>query len=231
MISVIADILKTRLANLAWIERFGGLVTVATRPEFVKGADGVNVVKGYQSYPVACDVNAANCWEKGLFKHFEPDSAKSAIAFFMDNGGCYVKEVQGPMNARLKFSFDLKFVCWLNTVRLGDSITNGGCNPSGRIAPYVIAQFFGDHSATGLFDGGIEEDMFGSIEVTGIRQLTKTPSMFSPFTFVQDGEKRGLFMYPYDYFGLQITGSFIINKNCLPDFGVEWSAVENCLPQ
>jgi hypothetical protein len=228
MISVIADVLKSKLSNLVWIERFGGLVSNAVRPEFIQGADGAQIVKGYQSYPVACNVNAANCWENGKFKHFEPDSSKSAIAFFMDNGGAYVKEVQAPKNASLKFSFDLKFVCWLNTARLGDGITGGGCNPSGRVAPYVVAQFFGEHSAVGLFEGGVEEDMFTNIEVSGIRQLIKNPSMFAPFSFVADGEKRGLFLYPYDYFGLNITGSFIVNKNCLPEFGEDWEADENC---
>ena len=40
--------------------------------------------------------------------------------------------------------------------------------------------------------------------------------MFLPFTFATDGDKRGLFIWPYDYFGLQLTGTFVINRNCLP---------------
>lgn len=228
MTSVIADILKSKLENLAWIERFGGMVSTATRPELVQGAEGAQVVKGYQSYPVACGVNVDNCWETGAFKHFEPDSTKSAIAFFSDGGGVTLKEVMGPKNAALKFQFDLRFLCWLNTKRLGDDITNGGCLPSGRIAPYVIAQLHGEHSPVGLFGGGIEEDVYQGVEVTNVRELTKTPSMFEPYSFARDGQNRGLFIFPYDYFGLGITGTFVLNKNCLPEFGAEWAAATGC---
>lgn len=228
MTSVIADILKSRLENLAWIEWFGGMVSQATRPEFLQGSDGVQVVKGYQSYPVACGVNVENCWETGAFKHFEPDSTKAAIAFFTDNGGVTLKDVMGPKNTALKFQFDLKFLCWMNSKRLGNDITAGNCLPSGRVAPFVIAQLHGDHSPVGLFGGGVEEDVFQAVEVTSVRELTKTPTMFEPFSFAKDGQNRGLFIYPYDYFGLGITGTFVINKNCLPEFGAEWAAATGC---
>lgn len=223
MISVISDILKSKLSNLVWIDRFGGMVSQATRPNVVT-ENGTQVVKGTQTYPVACGTSDAACWNDGLFKHFEPDSAKAAIAFFVDNGGVSFKTVQGPMGAGLQFSFDIKFLCWMNTKKLGDEITGGGCNPSGRVAPYVIAQLYGDHTAVGLFAGGIEESIYQAIEVTEIRELTKTPNMFEPFTFAKDGVNRGLFLSPYDYFGLNIRGTFIINKNCLPELGEGWVA-------
>ena len=228
MVSVIADVLKSKLAALEWIDRFGGLVSNATRPELIPGADGAQVVKGYQSYPVACETSNAACWNDGLYKHFEPDSKKAAIAFFVDNGGTSFKSVQGPKNAGLQFNFDLKFLCWMNTTLLGTSITGGGCNPSGRVAPYVTAQLYGYHTAVGLFAGGIEESIYQAIEVTDIRELTKNPTMFEPFFFAKDGVNRGLFLNPYDYFGLNIKGTFIINKNCLPTFGVDWVAANGC---
>ena len=228
MISVIADVLKNKLDNLEWIERFGGLVSNATRPVLKQGADGVQVVTGYQTYPVACGVNLENCWENGRFKHFEPDSTKSAIAFFVDNGGVQLRENFGPKLAWLKFEFDLKFLMWLNNKRLGEAITAGNCLPAGRIAPYVVAQLFGTHTAVGVFGGDIEEEIFGQIEVTGVRELRKNPGMFEPFSFASDGDKRGLFIEPYDYFGLQLTGSFVINKNCLPDFGADWEPATGC---
>ena len=227
MTSVIADILKSKIANLAWIERFGGMVSQATRPEIVT-VNNEQVVKGYQTYPVACGVNMENCWETGLFKHFEPDSTKSAVAFFADNGGVTLKDVLGPMRAGLLFQFDLKFLMWMNTKRLGQNITGGSCLPSGIVAPYIIQQLFGDHSPVGLFGGGPEEEVFQAMEVTSIRELTKSSSMFEPFTFASDGARRGLFISPYDYFGLSITGTFIINRNCLPEFGADWEAATGC---
>lgn len=229
MVSVIADILKASLTNLSWMERLGGMVVAAQKPTTKQGADGAMVTTGHEVYPVACDVNMANCWENNAFRYFEPDSKKSAVAFFVDSGGAVVRTVDGPKNQWLSFSFDLKFLCWLNTARLGESITNGGCLPSGRIAPYVIAEIWGEKSAVGLFGGGIEETIFQGIEVTSVRELVKNPTMFEPFTFAREGINKNFFIYPYDYFGLQIQGKFVINKNCLPDFGLEWTPNVGCL--
>jgi hypothetical protein len=117
----------------------------------------------------------------------------------------------------------------MNSARLGETITAGGCLPSSRVSPFVIAQLYGNHTAVGKFGGGLEEETFLAIEVTGIRQLTQTPSIFEPFTFARDGVNRHLFTYPYDYFGLQITGTFVVNRNCLPEFGVDWEPEEGCL--
>lgn len=229
MVSVIADVLKANLTNLEWMERFGGLVVQAVKPTLKQGADGAQVQTGQQVYPVACTVNMENCWEREQFRYFEPDSRKSAVAFFVDNGGAVVREVQGPKNAWLKFSFDIKFLCWLNTARLGESITDGNCLPSGRIAPYVISQLWGEKSAVGVFNGGIEETIFQGIEVTNIRELVKSPSMFEPFTFAKEGINKNHFIYPYDYFGLQIQGTFVMNVNCLPEFGLGWTPNVGCL--
>ena len=102
MVSVIADVLKASLTDLQWLERFGGMVVPASKPLFKQGADGVQVVTGHHISPIACDVNMENCWENGKFKHFEPDSTKSAIAFFMDNGGCSLKNIEGPKESLYK---------------------------------------------------------------------------------------------------------------------------------
>jgi len=229
MNAVIAEVLKANLENLQWMERFGGLVFPYQVAQFKTDAEGKQVITGYQVYPVACEVNLENCYETGTIMHFEPDSTKSAIGFFVDNGGVTLKSVEGPKNATLKFAFDLKFLCWMNTARLGSSITAGLCQPSGRIAPYVVAEMFGEQSAVGVFAGGIEESIFYNIEVTGVRELTKTPAMFEPFSFARWGVDRGLFTTPYDYFGLQIQGTFTVNKNCLPDFGDGWQPTVGCL--
>lgn len=226
MVSVIADILKSQLTDLDWIERFGGLVVPATRAVTTQGADGAMVVTGYQSYPVACDVNVENCWESGKFKHFEPDSSKSAIAYFVDNGGAALQAIEGPKNAYLKCSFDIRFLCWMNLKRLGEQITDSSCYASGRVVPYVIAQFMNAGSniaftaaqIEAVFGVGyIQASAFQEVQVTGFRQLRREPSMFAPFTFATDGEKRGLFIWPYDYFGIQLTGTYVVNRNCLAD--------------
>lgn len=216
MIAAIADILKQRLDNLPWIERFAGLVTIAQRPQYLTGEGGAQILNGYQVYPVACGVNSADCWDKGLYKDLAPNSSKAAIAFFVDDVGCSLREVVGPRDYGLKFTFGLKFLCWMNANRMGEALTGGECNVSGLVVPYVAGQLFGHHSAAQAFGGGIQQEIFKAVEVNSVRQLAKSPTMFQPFTFANDPAMTALFYSPYDYFGLSIQGSFIINRNCLP---------------
>ena len=212
MNAIIANVLKQKLSNLDWIERFGGMVTQATKPVFVT-VDGQQVITGYKTYPVSCWVNEADCWNDGVYNDFAPDSRKSAIAFFTDSGGVSLREQGGPGNNELIFSFELRFLCWMNTSRLGSDITAGRCDVSGRVVPYVISQFFGTHSAAAVYGADSPETTaFQRIEVKGVRQLPKSPSIFDPFSF----DNRGLFLFPYDYFGLVISGIFTMNKHCLP---------------
>lgn len=203
MVSKIADILKARIAELTWIERFGGLCVQAIRSDFKNDGTGNMVKIGDQIYPVACDVNAEKCWEDGKYKYFMPDASLSAVAFFVDNGGVDFVSTEGPKQARLRMKFNLKFLCWVNLAKLGQT----DCNLSGVVAPYVIAKLHGPQTGT---------DVLKAVNVTQIRQLIKLPSMFAPFTFEKDGANKGLFLYPYNYFGLSISGTFDIEKNCLP---------------
>jgi hypothetical protein len=184
----------------------------------VHGADRPQVVTGYESFPIACDVNAEDCWDNGRFKLLEPDSSKAAVAFFVDNGGSALTAIEGPKTAFMRISFDIKFLCWVNMQRLGGTIVGDGCYVSGRVAPYVIAELYGQHTSEdveAVFGAGsIEADTFQAVEVTGWRQLKKEPGMFQPFTFANKNE---LFIWPYDYFGLQLTGTFVVNRHCLPE--------------
>lgn len=218
MTAIIADILKETLSELDWIERFAGMVTPATRPVFVTVEGGQQVVTGYETFPVACDVNEAQCWEGGQYKTLMPDGGKGAVAFFTESSGVSLKDYGGPKHNELTFSFELKFLCWVNTRRLTSELTGGTCNVAGRVAPYVISRFWGQHSAADVYGpSSPEAAAFQRIEVKSIRQLPKTPDMFSPFTFASPGDRRGLFLYPYDYFGLVVGGQFVMNRACLPD--------------
>lgn len=222
MIKAIGEVLKSQLETLTWLERVGGVVENAVKPTYVTGADGAQVKTGEQVFPVACGTTDA-CWNDGKYKFFSPDSSVKAVAFFRDTNGVSFQTVVLD-NARMRFSFELQFLCWLNLKKIGAE----DCAFSEKVAPYVIAQFWGDHSATDVFGGGIEEDIYAQIEVNRIRQLPKTPAMFQPYTFAADG--RGLFLYPYDYFGLAISGTFDININCLPSLVLPGSEID-CLPQ
>lgn len=226
MLTIIAEVLRDKLSTLSWLERTGGLTLTATRTQYRTGADMVAVPVGTQSYPVSATVNLQDCWESGVYKLLEPDGLKSGVAFFVDGGGVQMVGYEGPKKQAIRFKFTLKLLCWLNLSRLGDDITDGSANVSGRIVAYFADKMLGTHSATGLFAGGVEEDAFKKIEVKEVDELIKTPAMFEPFDFAKKPE---LFFYPYDYFGLALHGEFVMPARCLPEFGADWSPFEGCL--
>ncbi len=225
MIAVIAEVLRDKLSTLPWIERTGGLVLAATRPNLSTAPDMSTVVAGYQTYPVSATVNLQDCWESGAYKLLEPDSLKSAVAFFVDDSGVQSLGTEGPKGSAIRFKFSLKMLCWMNLARLGSMVTGGNVNAAGRAAAYVMAEMLGRHSATGLFGGGVEEDAFLQIEVKDVDELKKSPAMFDPFDFAKRSE---LFFYPYDYFGLLLRGEFIMPVRCLPDFAGGWAPTDSC---
>jgi hypothetical protein len=85
----------------------------------------------------------------------------------------------------------------------------------------------GEHTAIGVFSGGIEEDAFINIEVSSISEMRKSRDIFSPFDFERKSE---LFLYPYDFLGLRILGEFVIPTRCLPTFAEGWTPEAGCLP-
>ena len=207
MTSAIANILLDRIGELPWMERYTGLVTTAVMPK--KKADSLgNLTKSSetQTYAVACDVEAEKCWETDIYKYLFPDNTVKSVAFFTDAGGTVSATVTGPKKNTLNFTFDLKFLCWMNLKRLGIE----GCNASALAVPEIIARIFGlKDTPAGPYNG-----IYQNVEVLRVRELVKSPSIFEPFFFAKEGERRGLFLYPYDYFGLQISGSFSF---CLPN--------------
>jgi len=221
MIAAIADILKDTLTGLDWIERFAGLVVEAKKPTTVTGGDGQTLVTGWQSWPIACDVNAEKCFEnQQKLKWFVPDSSVSAVAYFVDNGGCVSLgfDDNTPNRGGLVYRFNLKFVCWMNMKRLGDAITSGECYAADKVVPYVIASFHNPRTAAQVFGANTVKALaYRRIEITNVTQLQKTPQLFAPFSFWNLPDKQAMFIWPYDYFSLQIQGTFVVNRFCLAD--------------
>lgn len=223
MVAAIADILKAQLSGLDWIERFGGLVIEAKKADTRKADNGDVVTVGWQSWPVACDVNVERCFEDAAkLKWFIPESSLAAVAYFVDNGGTSFVGFDEftPKRGGLIYRFNLKFVCWMNMKRLGDAITSGECWAADKLVPYVIAEFFGTaaDAATTVFGADTPKARaYRRIEITSVSQIQKSPQIFAPFSFWNLPDKQAMFVWPYDYFALQIQGTFVLNRFCLPE--------------
>lgn len=221
MVAAIADILKFQLSSLDWIERFGGLVVEAKKANTIQGTDGQSIITGYQSWPIACDVNAEKCFEsQQKLKWFVPDSSVAAVAYFTDAGGTQFvgADTNTPRRGGLIYRFNLRFVCWMNMKRMGDAITSGECYAADKVVPYLIATLFGEHSAAAVFGADtVKAKAYRQVDVTSISQLQKSPNLFAPFTFATLPDKQAMFVWPYDYFALAIQGTFIVNRFCLAE--------------
>lgn len=223
MVAAIAQILKSQIGSLPWIERYAGLVFAAAKPvkanssAFLGNTDSRNQYRGGLVFPVACDAENVDCWNDDQLKYMTPDSGIASLAFFVDNGGTEFVEFIGPNWTLHRYRFNLRFLFWADARQLDMA----ACGASGKLAPYITSRLLtrkaGGLNTVGVFGGGMEEETYFNVFVTKIVQPKKEPSLFNPFTFAQTGVDRGIFLPPYDYFALNIQGTFDIPANCLPE--------------
>jgi hypothetical protein len=152
-----------------------------------------------------------------------PDSNRGHIGFFVDNGGHQFAGSIGAKDGEMKFSFNLKFLAWLNLA--GANVPESDINHI--ILPHVI-------EAVALKNIAVSEEHFENgfrnFKVDNVGVLASNASMFQPFHFFEAGAKAGLFNYPYGYFGLQLVGTFSIARKCLnPSILPKYVAA--CTPQ
>src|SRR5688572_11995058 len=111
MINDIGQILKSRLAPLAFIDKLGGVVRVVTKNE--TDSNGRVVRK---SFPVDCDVTNDDCLA-GKYTDLVPNSKYLSVAYFEDQG---IRPVTQDVKD-FTFVASLKLICWLNLKKLGKS--------------------------------------------------------------------------------------------------------------
>jgi hypothetical protein len=209
MVKIIADILQDRVAQLGFFpsDRLAGLVTAFEKPTFTKADNGQNVRTGTLIYPVACGDNPD---VESTYQHYEPQSEKGAVAFFVETAAVQFRESVAPKGNELEYAFSLRFLAWMNLKSAGVA----QCSYSANIVPVMIKQLYGVHSGDCLNDTPVA-DWIKQVHVLEVSQMQKTPEIFGNFSFVQLGRERGLFMHPYDYFGLNISGRFILKTGCI----------------
>ena len=111
MNQAIASILKSRIADLDFVDKIAGLV--ATQYMNVTNEAGVKVQK---SYPVACCTTADDCIT-GAYNDLAPDSKYKSVIYFEDRGVTFERYASNWKYYRS----NLRLVAWLNVKKiLGD---------------------------------------------------------------------------------------------------------------
>jgi hypothetical protein len=202
MIKQVADILKQKVDDLQLFPTVAGLVTVFEKPRFISAADGARVQNGTDVFPIACD---GDMQDETKYTYYIPESERGGVCFFTEAGPTNFVAEAGPKGNELEYSFTLRFLAWYNL----ESAAIAQCSYGHILIPAIIKQFHGRHGNT------CADSAVSAVHVTGVSVLQKQPEIFNPFTFVANGRERGLFIAPYDYFGLQITGTFILKVGCV----------------
>ena len=184
----IANILKSYIEELSWIDKIAGL-TQTLRVNIVDGDTKVE-----KRVPVSCDISFDNC-RQGCYDELIPNSAYRSIIYFEDQGVNLIKS-----EGRKRFyESRLRLVGWLNYTKLP-----GGCGNSGDFVIDIIKAFPAIPTTI--------DDMIGMmIEVTS--QATRSNSIFGAYTYNEFQTQ--YLMLPYDYFALDIRTQFYIITECI----------------
>lgn len=188
----IAELLRTKVATIAYIDKLAGLVQPVTRQVIDGSGKTVNI-----TFPIALSVtDPLNC-EAELIRDLVPDEAYRMIVYFEDRSGARIIEHQN----RKVWESTLRLVAWVNTAKMNgnpaaaDIALQNIAKAVSVSAPYNSGQYIGvTHSVVGM--------------------PPKGAALFSAYTY-PDGVRQYLFP-PFDSFALDITTRFTLNPDCGP---------------
>jgi hypothetical protein len=198
MNQAVANIIKTHIEGLDFIDKIAGLTAVTYFD--VKNKDGELVQK---AVPIACCVTADDCKE-GAYNDLMPDSKYKTVIYFEDRG---VKFLRKESHWKY-YQSDLRLVCWINIAKiLGDDCKTGtACTLAAHLIAEIVRvlpEFPQHHSP------------FNFVYSEVVSQDIRSNSIFAAYTY--DEKHSQYLMYPYDYFALDIQTLFAI---CIDGSGV-----------
>lgn len=195
MNQAIADIIKTHIEGLDFVDKIAGLVSAVSFD--ISDKDNQLITK---TFPVACCVTADDC-KQGAYNDLMPNSQYKTVIYFEDGGVSFERYVSNWKY----YKSTLRLVCWINI----EKITNSGVCKSEvpcTYAAHIIADII---RVLPAFPQNIAPFDHVYSEVTG--QLVRNPSIFGAYTY---DEKHSQFLLaPFDYFALEIQTNFAI---CIP---------------
>lgn len=191
MNQAIANIIKTKIEGLDFVDKIAGLTSVTYFD--IKDKDN-NLVQ--KAFPIACCVSADDCKE-GSYNELMPDSKYKTVIYFEDMGVTFNRS-----ESHWKYyTSNLRLVCWINVAKiLGDDCNEGtACTLSSHLITEIIRVLpeFADHYYP-----------FNHVYSEVINQEIRSNSIFAAYTY--DEKHAQYLMYPYDYFALDIQTQFAI---------------------
>lgn len=203
MNEAIANIIKSQIENLPFMERTAGLVKVFKRQE--KTEKGTIV----KSFPMDCGVTQKDC-NGGKYTDLVPNSKYKSIHYFEDFGTRISSQDQGFFD----FESTVKLVGWLNLKKLGKT----DCSVSHLAMAAILKTIRSEHFNDGMFTRI-------QIRCTGIDP--KSAAIFSKYSYNE--EVTQYLMFPFDYYAMTFNVSYRVPYKCINDWvtSTETNCVDN----
>lgn len=189
MIVDIGNIIIDKIKDLAFVDKYAGVVKVITMKDPSAGASSK------KTFPVACNLDLEGCNIGKRYLDLCPDSTKKSVMYLEDLGLTFVSKEGNRTN--WKASYNL--VCWLNLKKLGQTT----CSYSAVALGAILNKFPVQKFASGNYN---------LINIQMIGQQPKTLNPFSKYSY--DETVNQFLMFPYDYFLAAIDVYFMIDARC-----------------
>jgi len=158
-----------------------------------------------KSFPVACGISYSECLKSNRYLDLVPNGKLKSIVYLEDNG----LRIVGTNGNKNQWKASYKLVGWLNQKEMGYD----DCSITSLIINEIINKF---PELPVQINSPSEWSKYQRllIEVEG-----QDPKSYNPFSkFSYDEDKTQYLMYPFDYFSLNLTVSFEMNKKCIEPF-------------
>lgn len=190
----IANILKTQIESLPFVEKIAGLVRPVKLQ--VPGKDNTLTLK---TFPIATDISNEQCIS-GQYKDLVPNSKYRSVLYFEDNGCTLTYREKRWVG----FNSRLTLVGWLNLELLMEC---GNYTGSTEVILSILEA---------LPENTINSDIYREIRITALSEIPKSNAIFSRYTY--DELTTQYLLYPYDFFALNMSVDFKINLACVEQF-------------
>ena len=176
MNSAVANILKTKIETLPFVDTIAGLVTVGQKK------DKTEVLR----FPISRDVTHTDCIN-GRYTDLIPNDKKTSVIYFEDRG----ISNNGTSGRRTIYESQLILVGWLNLKKIGKEDIGITSLAVGSILKVLNVPRF-------------NEGMFQRIDITIENQLVKNTQIFSAYTFREEAQYL-MFPFDYFALNISVT--------------------------
>lgn len=188
-----AEALRDLIEPLSFVDKLTGLVRAVVISEETEAG------KKRKSFPVACNVSAADCTNTSNLKELCPDDSKKSVMYFEENGG---SQLIGFEKGNFKYRAQLRLVGWLNLPKLGVTSCSWSAAAVLNIINVMPLDYF-----------NITGKPYTRCKITGLNEVNKSAAIFSKYTY--DEAVNQYLIYPLDYFALDITIEYVVPRNCI----------------